>query len=46
MLLLVPLAGHLGRELRAGRGWLLRWLNWGAAAVLVALGLRRLWFAA
>lgn len=45
MLLLVPLAGHLGRELRAGRGWLIHWLTWGAAAVLVVLGLRRLWLA-
>lgn len=42
MLLLVPLAGHLGRELRAGRGWLVRWLNWGAAAVLIVIGLKRL----
>lgn len=42
ILLIVPLAGHLGRELRAGRGWLLRWLTWGAAAVLVVLGVRRL----
>ncbi len=45
MLLLVPLAGRLGRELRSGRGWLARWLLWGAAGVLVILGLRRLWFA-
>ncbi len=44
MLLLVPLAGRLGRELRSGRAWLGRWLLWGAAAVLVVLGLRRLWF--
>jgi cytochrome c-type biogenesis protein len=42
MLVLVPLAGRLGRELRAGRAWLARWLNWGAAAVLVLLGARRL----
>lgn len=43
ILFLVPLAGHLGRELRAGRAWLSRWLLWSAAAVLVVLGLRRLW---
>lgn len=45
ILVLVPLAGHLGRELRSGRTWLMRWLTWGAAAVLIALGLRRLWLA-
>lgn len=42
LLLLVPLAGRLGRELRAGRPWLARWLNVAAAAVLILLGLRRL----
>lgn len=43
ILVLVPLAGHLGRELRSNRAWLVRWLAWGAAAVLILLGLRRLW---
>lgn len=42
LLVLVPLAGRLGRELRAGRAWLTRWLNLGAAAVLVLLGLQRI----
>lgn len=42
ILVLVPLAGRLGRELRGGRAWLARWLLWGAAAVLIVLGLRRL----
>lgn len=42
MLVLVPLAGRLGRELRSGRAWLGRWLLWSAAAVLVVLGIRRL----
>jgi thiol:disulfide interchange protein DsbD len=42
ILVLVPLAGRMGRELRAGRAWLARWLLWGAAAVLIVLGLRRL----
>jgi thiol:disulfide interchange protein DsbD len=42
ILVLVPLAGRLGRELRSGRAWLARWLLWGAAAVLILLGLRRL----
>jgi hypothetical protein len=38
----VPLAGRLGRELRTDRSWLSRWLIWGAAAVLIVLGLRRI----
>lgn len=42
LLILVPLAGRLGRELRAGRPWLTRWLNLAAAGVLIVLGLRRL----
>lgn len=45
ILVLVPLAGRLGRELRSGRSWLGTWLTWGAAAVLVALGTRRIWLA-
>lgn len=45
ILLLVPLAGRLGRELRAGRAWMSRWLLWAAAAVLILLGLRRVWLA-
>ncbi|CAG0929275.1 MAG: hypothetical protein EFKGCFLK_00741 [Rhodocyclaceae bacterium] len=46
ILVLVPLAGRLGRELRAGRAWLSRWLVRGAAAVLIVLGLRRILLAA
>ena len=42
MLVLVPLAGRLGRELRAGRAWLGRWLLWAAAAMLIVLGIRLL----
>lgn len=42
ILILVPLAGRLGRELRAGRPWLSRWLVWASAAVLILLGIRRL----
>mgnify|MGYP001059536989 CR=1 FL=1 len=41
ILVLVPLAGRLGRELGAGRAWLSRWLLWSAAAVLIILGVRR-----
>ena len=43
ILFLVPLAGRLGHELRAGRAWISRWLLWSAAAVLIVLGLRRIW---
>lgn len=42
ILLLVPLAGRLGRELKSGRAWLARWLTTGAALVLIVLGVRRL----
>lgn len=42
IIVLVPLAGRLGREIRAGRAWLGRWLAVGAALVLIVLGLRRL----
>ena len=42
ILVLVPLAGRLGREIKSGRAWLSRWLVWAAAAVLIILGLRRL----
>ena len=42
ILVLVPLAGRMGRELRTGRAWLSRWLLWSAAAVLIVLGVRRL----
>jgi len=43
ILILVPLAGRLGRELKSGRAWMARGLSWAAAAVLILLGLRRLW---
>jgi thiol:disulfide interchange protein DsbD len=46
IIVLVPLAGRLGRELRAGRPWLMRWLKLAAAVVLILLGLRRLLLAA
>lgn len=42
ILVLVPLAGRMGRELRSGRAWMARWMLWSAAAVLVILGIRRL----
>ncbi len=42
IIVLVPLAGRLGREIRSGRAWLGRWLAGGAGLVLIVLGLRRL----
>ena len=41
ILVLVPLAGRMGRELRTGRAWMARWLLWSAAVVLSVLGARR-----
>lgn len=43
LLLLVPLFGLVGRSLRDGRAWIGAWIRFGAAAVLLVLGLRRLW---
>lgn len=42
ILLLAPLAGRLGRELKCGRGWLLPWMMRLAGIVLLVLGIRRL----
>lgn len=42
LLVLLPLVGLLGRSLRESRAWLTRWIRWGAAAVLILLGLRRI----
>ncbi|MDR0275396.1 MAG: sulfite exporter TauE/SafE family protein [Burkholderiaceae bacterium] len=42
MLLLVPLAGRMGKALREERDWLAPWLLRAAALVLIALGLRRI----
>ena len=42
LLVLLPLISLLGKNLRDNREWLTRWIRWGAAAVLVLLGLRRI----
>lgn len=42
IILLVPLAGRLGRAMHSGRNWMLPCLVWLAAIVLILLGLRRL----
>jgi thiol:disulfide interchange protein DsbD len=42
LLILLPLISLLGKNLRDNREWITRWMRWGAAAVLILLGLRRL----
>ena len=42
LLVLLPLISLLGKNLRDNREWLTRWIRWGAAAVLILLGLRRI----
>ncbi|MDP1634975.1 MAG: sulfite exporter TauE/SafE family protein [Gallionellaceae bacterium] len=42
LLVLLPLISLLGKSLREDREWLTRWIRWGAAAVLILLGLRRI----
>ena len=42
LLILLPLISLLGKNLRENRAWLTRWIRWGAAVVLVVLGLRRI----
>jgi thiol:disulfide interchange protein DsbD len=42
LLILLPLISLLGKNLRDNRAWITRWIRWGAAAVLILLGLRRL----
>ncbi|HLP98998.1 MAG TPA: sulfite exporter TauE/SafE family protein [Sideroxyarcus sp.] len=42
LLILLPLISLLGKGLRENREWIIRWIRWGAAAVLILLGLRRI----
>lgn len=42
LLILLPLISLLGKNLRDNREWITRWIRWGAAAVLIVLGLRRI----
>ncbi len=42
LLVLLPLISLLGKNLRENRDWIVRWIRWGAAAVLILLGLRRI----
>lgn len=41
LLILLPMINLLGKNLRENRDWITRWIRWGAAAVLILLGLRR-----
>jgi len=45
LLILLPLINLLGKNMRDQRAWITRWIRWGAAAVLILLGLRRLMLA-
>ncbi len=45
LLVLLPLVSLLGKNLRENRKWITRWIRWGAAAVLILLGLRRIFLA-
>jgi cytochrome c-type biogenesis protein len=42
LLVLLPLISLLGKNLRENREWITRWIRWGAAAVLIVLGVRRI----
>lgn len=42
LLVLLPMICVFGAKLRENRDWLTRWIRWGAAAVLILLGLKRL----
>jgi len=42
LLILLPLISLLGKNLREDRAWITRWVRWGAAVVLIVLGLRRI----
>ncbi|MDD4978687.1 MAG: sulfite exporter TauE/SafE family protein [Gallionella sp.] len=42
LLILLPLISLFGKHLRDNRAWITRWIRWGAALVLIVLGLRRI----
>ncbi len=45
LLIVMPAIGVLGKSLRRDRPWIGAWLRYGAVAVFLALGTRRLWLA-
>lgn len=42
LIFLLPALGFVGRQMVGERRWLGRWLKWGAALLLIVLGVRRL----
>jgi cytochrome c-type biogenesis protein len=42
LLIFLPMISLLGKSLRENREWITFWIRWGAAAVLILLGLRRI----
>lgn len=42
LLILLPIINLFGKNLRDNQKWITRWVGWGAAAVLILLGLRRI----
>lgn len=42
LLILLPLIGIFAKNLGDNRAWLVCWMRWGAAAVLLLLGMRRI----
>lgn len=42
LLIILPLISLLGKNLRENREWMNRWIRWGAATVMIVLGLRRI----
>ncbi|MDO8926355.1 MAG: sulfite exporter TauE/SafE family protein [Sideroxyarcus sp.] len=42
LLIILPLISLLGKNLRENRDWMNRWIRWGAATVMIILGLRRI----
>lgn len=45
LLVLLPLICMFGSRLRENRDWITRWIRWGAALVLILLGVRRVFLA-
>lgn len=45
LLILLPMISLFGKNLRENRDWITRWIRWGAALVLILLGIRRIMLA-
>lgn len=46
LIVVIPLLGTFGRQMRRGKAWLGEWLRLGSGGVLMAIGMRRLILAA